>query len=536
MANKLIAYDGINTTEFMDARGKPLSGMRAVTIYGDEGWTVSSGTDRERPDTELFYAARVPIVYRAMLLRANAVASIPFDIVNEKGVVVDSTDDWQDKLGFIPAPESLMWLLEAAWTVSGRAYLYKSMNRYGAVKILRPLAPKAIAYDPDKDMFSRTVGNKEVKYQSAIDKDGKATAGESIVPLWMPDPDVEKGPPLKYPGKAALQAMGVLFNMDEAATGFFKRGMLHVTAFSVPPGTQQADKDQFEDKVKNMLSGIKNAWRTIFVNVAEIKPIDLGGDLSSLANVTLTKDKREDIAIALGVPMSKLFAETASSLGGRGVVEADDKRMILDVALPEFKALSRDLNRQVLLPLGYHIKERSEKMSVMQANEQTRSAALLTYVSAFVKDPEIAIALADQFGITLSDEVLAKLNEIVKRKNATPPPIQLNSQNGGQAPLSSDMVQATDPNAQNANHDMEGQKMVAELHRYQRKAIKSVGKSVHFDSDIIPPDVLLSIENKLSGCKTVDEVKSVFANLPDKQPEGLLELAAAINRAVDAVK
>ena len=46
-----------------------------------------SGNDTERPDTNGFYSARVPIVFRGMQLRADGVASIPVDLVDDSGVV-----------------------------------------------------------------------------------------------------------------------------------------------------------------------------------------------------------------------------------------------------------------------------------------------------------------------------------------------------------------------------------------------------------------------------------------------------------------
>ena len=77
-----------------------------------------AGNDKERPDTETFYTSRVAIVYRGMNIRANAVSSIPFDLINIKtGDVVDSSDDWQNECGFIPNPEALLWACEAAFVL-----------------------------------------------------------------------------------------------------------------------------------------------------------------------------------------------------------------------------------------------------------------------------------------------------------------------------------------------------------------------------------------------------------------------------------
>ena len=82
-----------------------------------------------------------------MNIRANAVSSIPFDLINIKtGDVVDSSDDWQNECGFIPNPEALLWACEAALVVHGQAYIYQSKNGYNYPRIFKPLAPISIKY------------------------------------------------------------------------------------------------------------------------------------------------------------------------------------------------------------------------------------------------------------------------------------------------------------------------------------------------------------------------------------------------------
>jgi hypothetical protein len=96
------------------------------------------------------------------------------------------------------------------------------------------------------------------------------------------------------------------------------------------------------------------------------------------------------------------------------------------------------------------------------------------------------------------------------------------------------MIQASDPNAQNVTHDMEAQKMVAELKRYQRKALKAVGKSVRFESDIIPVKTLKELEDGLAGCKTADEVRALFATVEAlPQDTDIRALAEAINKLAE---
>ena len=514
----------------------------------DEGWTILSGNDKERPDTTGFYSARVPIVYRGMQLRADGVASIPFDLVDDSGDVKDSSDDWKNECGFLPDPETMFWKAAASRTVSGEMYWYKSMNTHGITKILRPLAPATVKYKLDKDVFVRGVlgSNGAVTdkiYQPALGDKGVPTPGESIVFSWMDDPDVEKGPPLKFPAKAALSAMGVLFNMDDAANGFFKRGMLHTYAFQVPAGTQARDKEELEERVKNMLSGIRNAWRTIFTNVDLGKPVDLGGGLNELANVPLVAEERENVTMALGIPYSKLFSEKANALGGKGVVDADDRRMIKDTCLPEWLAIARDLNTQVFEPMGRHLQDRHEEMQMFQENETDRSVAIVNLTNAFNTNTELALLIADTMGLNIPDEDLAKLQKIVDDKNAEPDPKPVTDQTGiVQNPSTSTTNEDPNNPLQQGNvgsQEMLAEKMTTDLDKWKRKALKAVGKSVPFESDAIPAEVAVKIAASLVGCKTAEDVRAVFSSvngdmINTANPNQLVEMMRMGVRALNA--
>lgn len=471
-----------------------ISGNKAYTILGDEGWVSFGGETKERPGTVTALSSRVAIVFRGMMLRANAVASIPFDMTDLNGNVVDSTDDWQNECGFLPNPESLLWLVEAAWTLYGRSYLHQSRNGYNFVKILKYLAPESVTYDADKKVFVRNNKN----FLPALDSNGKFTPGESIVSLWLPDPDVEYGPPLKSPGKAALHAMGVLFNLDESSLSFFKNGMLHTYVFKVGQGTQQTDVELLEEKVNQKLRGTWNAFKALFLKTDKFEPVDIGGGLDWMSNTPLTKEKREDVAMALGVPMSKLFTESAAGLGGGGVVDSDDKKLITDTALPDLKNIIRQLNHQVFIPIGRRIVEHHERMEVFKDSESSKGDTLTKYVTAFNTNPELATILAPVLGITIPEDALSKIATITKKK---PEPTQF------------EMVNQT---SKQDNQQVEPAKSIdvelnKELQRYQRKAMKKIGQTVEFDSDIIPLDVLQSIKEGLSGCKDEAGVKSLFA-------------------------
>jgi hypothetical protein len=495
---------------------KVVSGTKAYTILGDEGWVTLGGDTKEKAGTVTALSSRVAIVFRGMTIRANAVASIPFDMTDLSGNVVDSSDDWQNACGFLPNPENLFWLIEAAWTLYGRGYCHQSKNPYNYTKILKHLAHDSVQYDKDRNMFVRN--NKD--FQPALDKDGKPTKGESIVSLWMPDPDIEHGPPLKCPGKAAFSAMDVIYNLDASSLSFFKNGMLHTYVFKVGAGTQQADVELLEEKVNQKLRGTWNAFKALFIKSEKFEPVDIGGGLDWLSNVPLTKEKREDVAIALGIPMSMLFTDSASGLGGGGVANSDDKKIITATALPDFKNIIRQLNEQVFIPAGYRLVERHEKLDVFKETESALGDTLTKYVTAFNTNPELAVELAGLLGITIDDQMKQRLLSIARKK---PEPTQFESVNQTNKPTESVQDEPAPDTVKTI--DIEYNK---EMQRYQRKALKKIGQAVEFESDIIPLEILHSIKTSLPDCKSENDVKSLFGTKAEYKSREIGEIDKVI--------
>jgi hypothetical protein len=500
-----------------------ITGEKAVALWGDEGWTTLGG-QQPKEDSSTFLASRVAIVFRGMQIRANAVSTIPFDIVTvDGGKVYDSSDDWQNKLEWLPNPDLLFWLLEASWTLYGKAYLYQNANKFGYNKILKYLSPAQLSYNIEKPWgIERAEGAVVKPYNLAIGEDGKPVKGESIVALWMPDPDVEKGPPLKSPGVAALNAMGVLYNLDQVTAKFFKNGMLHTSIFTVPQSTSVEETDKLNDRIRSMLRGVKNAYEALFFNGDKISPVDIGGGIDELENVPLNKEKREDVAIALGIPMTKLFTESAAGMGGKGVSDGDDRRLVNDTALPDWRLLAKGLNEQVLIPLGYKLVERHEKMDIFKENRTSLGTSLQTIVTAMKDNMELGLIIARYLGINFSETDIKEIQALIDSKKEKAEEIQNNITNNQQ------------PETQPVE-DPQQQAQADEMAKFRRKAMKNVGKAVTFESTILPADTIADICAKLPDCKTADEVKAIFDGYVPvaitDQPEDVTALIKALDRA-----
>ena len=103
-------------------------GQKAVNLLNNpDAWTILTGGSSETEDVQKYYKT-VPWLWRGVDLRANAIASLPFAIVNQAGDEIDTSDDYQNKLGFLPNPANLLFLTEASLTLLGRSYLFRARN------------------------------------------------------------------------------------------------------------------------------------------------------------------------------------------------------------------------------------------------------------------------------------------------------------------------------------------------------------------------------------------------------------------------
>lgn len=88
-------------------------------------------------------------------------------------------------------------------------------------------------------------------------------------------------------------------------------------------------------------------------------------------------------------------------------------------------------------------------------------------------------------------------------------------------PMEKPEMDAANPPKEEEKKDETAKMMLEELARYERKAIKKVGRGVEFDSYVLPSELHTSIHEKLEACKTETDVRMVFerARLKVKHPK-----------------
>jgi HK97 family phage portal protein len=446
--------------------------LKTVTFKHPEDYdTVTSGGQIR----DLY--SRVPWLYRAVTIRAQTLSRVPFSVM--KGdTEIDSSDNYQNKSGLIADPSNLFYLIEAALCLFGRAYLLPQKNEFGYSRGLRWFLPTTI--EPVVSDIDGITG-----WRRSVGSGTRSYAREELIYIWQPNPfsETEPGEP---PAKAALAAAGVLRNVDKFATTFFERGAIKATILTVDGGASKEQLDSLKTWWNRAVTGLRNAWGSNVFNAA-VKPVVIGDGIKELENSTLTTEKREDIATALGIPQSLLFSNAANY----ATAQQDDRGFYDKTIIPDCLIIQQSINGQYLQESGYSLKFRPEALGVNKEDEASRAAAFAAYVSGGMP-PSIS---AEILGITLPAGV--EYTDL-DGKPEPPPEPQAQSQTTPQTAATVEDVQPIDE----------------ELKNFKRKAVNALkaGKSpaVDFISDVLPGDMIAAIRGQLTECKTADDVRRVF--------------------------
>jgi hypothetical protein len=470
-----------------------------LSNYPDEAWTYLSGTPDATSSAEKYFKG-VPWLYRGVTIRADAIASMPFALFRGD-TEFDKSDDWQNKVGFIPDPGRLWWLIEACLTLEGKAYLF-SDNVGKARKLLRYLRPDGMTpvFSPDTGQLMHFKRNKAAK---GVNRN-EFEPVRDVVYFWHDDPYVETGAgePMSSPGKAALMASGVIANVDEFMAGFFKRGLIKATVLGLPQGTPKEEKDRVENFFNNFLSGIKNIGRVKAINADAVTVNVVGDGLKELQVRDLTDVQREDISTALGIPHSLLFSQASNF----ATAQQDDLHFYSKTIVPECRFIESVLNKQVFEPLGLRLEFLEQSMDIFQEDEEQRAESVSFFIDFAIKCPtfELFMATLHTYGFELSPDMEAAAKAYYEQKEAEREEMRQ---------MQMDAAQEPEQNPTTGNNPTSVQ---AELRKWERKAIKSLerGKAanVPFESEVIPLSLSGAISGALEAARTPEDVKQVFAD------------------------
>ncbi len=456
-------------------------------------------------------------LYRGVQLRSNAVAAMPFRIMRGE-TEVDTSDDYQNALGWLPNPRRLFYLTAAAMCCFGAGYWWRERNRVmvKAVRYMRPDTIEPIIDARGLQGFYRTANGKRVQVPP-----------DQLTYFWQPDPWVELGPPESSPLMAAIAASGVLYNLNQFSAAYFKRGAIKATLLTVQGAPVAAERDRLKTWWKSVFSGVSNAWRADIINADAVTPIIIGEGLKELSSAELTAEKRQDIAQALGIPQSVMFSESASGLGGAGVAQADERHFYQETVIPDCEAIADAVNEQMLEAQGLRLEFLPETLDVFQEDENQRAAAFSSYVGAGLPIDLVAEMLGLELPASWTIDMLRQRREENEQR------------------MQEQMEADSDGMQDEEDEDEERQaKALADLRAWRRKSAKR-GKLADFVSDYIPGAVVDDIKaHGANGWR--DALDGVIAVYEGEEPEpepaaktlpstDTTELVAALRSATEAL-
>jgi HK97 family phage portal protein len=343
-------------------------GVKSVSLtqLSRSEWVYMTGRLDEGGDLGPLHAyALVPYLYRAVDLRAKAVAGMPWVLRRER----DGADVSRD-----PAYRSLLrgmrmrlYVTEAALCLYGAAYWVRETNWMGGNLSLRWVLPASIA--PRYDVRRGLVGFER------IDSSGtQRVALRDMVYIWQPSLSAEVGPGVA-PAQVALAAAGVLHHLDRFTEGFFQRGAIKATLLSVEGNPSRDELDRLQSWWKRMAAGVQRAWDSIAIR-SSVKPVVIGDGLKDTVNEELTRQRREDVCAALGVPHSLMSADAASY----ATSQQDTLNFYQQTVVPESLLIEEAMNEQLMEAEGLRWQFQPEKLEVFQAAEMQKATAVAQMV------------------------------------------------------------------------------------------------------------------------------------------------------------
>jgi hypothetical protein len=175
------------------------------------------------------------------------------------------------------------------------------------------------------------------------------------------DPFTEIGPGSAV-AMAARVNVDVLHSLDTFLDGYMDRGLLPAAIVSVPATTSPQERAGMQRWWDKYYRGKDNAGRVRVVNADAVKVEKIGDGIGALGASEVVRQQRESIAVALGVPMSRL----ADGASGRGGALADDQAFYVHTVIPRAKRIQADLNRQLFEPQGLFLQFQFKRIEALQ--------------------------------------------------------------------------------------------------------------------------------------------------------------------------
>lgn len=358
-------------------------------------WVLALQNSAGMVDDAASYA-KVPLVYKAVTLRANSLASAPVRVLRGEKEV-----EWP----FNTSLKKVLWMTEAAMLLSGAAYWLKRSNRVQVKDLqwLNPFAMEVQASDDYSLIFQQTM------------KDGKRFFQDEVMFFkeFHPTDDLITGV-----GAAQVALSGAKLSnfMMQFAVEFFKNGAMPVTLVTVPSGTPHEEVKRVQNFFQRMITGISNSHKVVAVQGDKDNGVGaqvISQPLSDLAMPELREAVLQEISHAFGIPKTMLLADAANF----ATAKEDRMGFWQETIRPRAEVwIESVINEQLLKERGLRMEFAFDEMDIFQQDEQVRAASYYNYIQAGMK-PSIAaqilgVELPADYEYDMLDEDAKEVREV----------------------------------------------------------------------------------------------------------------------------
>lgn len=501
--------------------GQTVKGIDLIQ-YPDSAWDWITGEPKDTEQEELY--SSVAAVFRVANMTADAVANMPFALYQGEEPY-DTSNDWQNKVGFMPDPRQLLRLWRMSLFMTNTAYGFMGRNNV-KIKSLKYLEPSSISIEADKESgikaFKRRIGNQVTTYP--------VDANVILYFHWL-DHTTEVIPSKFSEFKALMQSAGALYYSDYYINNYFQRGAIDPTILEVSGVPTREDKERIETTWDKFVRG----WRKLTGMVIQsegLKATRIGTGIDSLKDSSLHEDKLSDIAMAAGMPKSLLVSDAANY----ATANVEYMTWFRDSVIPKTIFMQDTLNEQLFRPLGLHLKFLPEITNTGTQEESERAGAYRAYVLSGLPHSIAAQITGIDMpeGVEYDDLDKLALHPVLLEQQARAMP------SASDAPVDEvedDSANVTTP--EKSAPTLLTIEQLRELELWQSFAFRKLkqGKSLDFPfvCKQIPESVASGIRERLPDCKNEKDIEQAF-QLKARDNDPIKELAEALNKAADSMR
>lgn len=459
----------------------------------------------------------VPWLAKANNMTKNAVANLPFDIVKPDGTVVDTSTDWKNVVRFMGNPKRTMSLLAGA-LCGGAGYLLPFRTRSRIIE-LRYVTPQTITPWIDRNglqWFDRSTAQGEYERLQPSE----------LFYFWLPDSDVEIGPPVSSPMSTALMAAELLASINGTMKIYGDRGFVPAYIGQVKGMPSKDEKEKAENYLTRFLRGAYNSVvKLINAESLELQQVGAGMEELKGAYTEIQQQAIEDIGTAFGIPAAlfmsdKSFASEVAQLT-RQWYETSEFISI-------YHTIEEGFNSQILKGSDLRLQYKPESLDIFQEDEAARASSVSAYVSAISQNPQIAKFVMSFMGVDLDEEQEREFDEIIiGREEAAEEAAEATQPEGTDTESEAELTEPLTPD--------EIKDLALWMSKAQAWHSKGKGGAVDWENKHLREEISAPIRLKLAAAQSPLDIVKAFKIGKVKETDSVKALADAIEKAVNEI-